>query len=559
MGSDVRNARFDNKRDSSCFFNFFNFFKGKEHGQGAKEGFGPVPTNCVLSSRRRWIYQAKHFEELPVGAFRMRRVNILFSILCCIIALYVTMDLAHCDVPADVLARCKRATAFVEVEVSDGTVSGSAFCIDNSGYFVTNNHVVEGWRPGKRLLLVFDPGSKAEKRLPATIVRQDKNGDLALLHVEPFGALQALVLGDSATLVETMEVVAFGYPFGKELSVDPNAYPSVSVSTGHITALRKFKGELGLIQLDAAINHGNSGGPLIDTHGRVIGIIVAKIKDAVSVNFAIPVNRLRTMLDRAEITLLSPNAITASKRQQVQEFTIQVAMVRNTGVGKSVELILQEENESPRAFAATSTDGQTFHVRATPSSMIAQPDARTSIIDYRIVVRQAGSVVGDRLGSLLVVDDAVPPAPAELQRRIWEARTVDVVYPGDQNSESAHHLAGENMETGEYMGRKWRFAGNGAWFAYTVKVTTKLQELVCTYWGGDIGDRTFDIQVDGVPIATQTLNNNHPGEFYEEVYTIPPSLTRGKDQVTVRFQAHAGSGAGGVFGLRITKRPVPGG
>jgi hypothetical protein len=77
--------------------------------------------------------------------------------------------------------------------------------------------------------------------------------------------------------------------------------------------------------------------------------------------------------------------------------------------------------------------------------------------------------------------------------------------------------------------------------------------LSVTYWGKEIGDRTFDILVDGQKIGTTTLDSNHPEGFYDVTYTIPAELTAGKEKVTIRFQAHSGNIAGGVFGIRTLK------
>ena len=74
-----------------------------------------------------------------------------------------------------------------------------------------------------------------------------------------------------------------------------------------------------------------------------------------------------------------------------------------------------------------------------------------------------------------------------------------------------------------------------------------------TYWGSDGGNREFDILVDGTRVATQKLQNNKPDTFYDETYSIPPELTRGKQAVTVKFQAHPGRWAGGVFEVRVVK------
>jgi DUF1680 family protein len=141
-----------------------------------------------------------------------------------------------------------------------------------------------------------------------------------------------------------------------------------------------------------------------------------------------------------------------------------------------------------------------------------------------------------------------------------EARSVDVVRPGDRRNERDHQLKGEKTAAGEFGGRNWRHATDGGWFSYAVKVgAAQPQALVVTYWGSDDGDRVFDILVNGTKVATQRLRNSKPDGFFEETYPIPPALTRVRQTVTVRFQAHPGCWAGGVFGLRVIQTEPPGG
>ena len=117
-----------------------------------------------------------------------------------------------------------------------------------------------------------------------------------------------------------------------------------------------------------------------------------------------------------------------------------------------------------------------------------------------------------------------------------------------------HAMAGEKTGAGPYADRYWRHAVDGGWFSYEMKVPEgRPVDLVCCYWGSDVGPRVFDILVDGKKIATQKLNNNRPDTFYDEVYRIPAELTRGKTKITVRFQAHPGNMAGGVFDCRLVK------
>ncbi|MHC4694374.1 MAG: beta-L-arabinofuranosidase domain-containing protein [Planctomycetota bacterium] len=144
---------------------------------------------------------------------------------------------------------------------------------------------------------------------------------------------------------------------------------------------------------------------------------------------------------------------------------------------------------------------------------------------------------------------------AELAReKQLQIQTVDEVKPGDEQNERKHNLQGQKTSSGVFSGRTWRHATDGGWFSYDVKVLSdKPMGLLVNYWGGDGGNRVFDILVDGTKLATQTLQNNHPGEFYNEAYPIPELLTDGKNKVTVKFQAHPGAWAGGVFKLRTIK------
>ena len=139
--------------------------------------------------------------------------------------------------------------------------------------------------------------------------------------------------------------------------------------------------------------------------------------------------------------------------------------------------------------------------------------------------------------------------------RLLEARTVDFFQPGEMQPERDHNFQGEKTETGEHNDRKWRHASDGGWFSFTMKtLADAAQELHITYWGGDRGNRVFDILVDGQHIATGRLEGKRPNEFYDEVYPLPPELMRGKGSVVVRFQAQPGNLAGGIYGARLVKK-----
>lgn len=138
--------------------------------------------------------------------------------------------------------------------------------------------------------------------------------------------------------------------------------------------------------------------------------------------------------------------------------------------------------------------------------------------------------------------------------RALAARTVDVLRIGEMQPERDHNVTGEHTSAGEFNGRKYRHATNGGWFSFEMKVLPEEpMELLCTYWGSDPRQRLFDILVDGTRVATQTLNDGRPGEFFDVTYPIPRELTQGKAKVTVRLQAHPGKWAGGLFGCRVMK------
>lgn len=116
-------------------------------------------------------------------------------------------------------------------------------------------------------------------------------------------------------------------------------------------------------------------------------------------------------------------------------------------------------------------------------------------------------------------------------------------------------LTGENWHTGVFNGARWLDATDGGYVAIDLPAQPSAPNtLVVTYWGSDVGNRRFDILVGGVKVGEQVLENSRPGEFFDVAYPIPETVTRGKKNVTVRFQAKPGATAGGVFGARIERR-----
>ena len=139
---------------------------------------------------------------------------------------------------------------------------GSGFVIDKAGHIVTNYHVVQN---AHEVQITFSGGDSVR----ATVVGVDPSTDLAVLEVDlPASALTPVPLGDSDDVQVGDEVVAIGNPFGLDRTVTKGI---VSALQRQITSPNGFTIDEA-IQTDAAINHGNSGGPLINTQGEVIGV-----------------------------------------------------------------------------------------------------------------------------------------------------------------------------------------------------------------------------------------------------------------------------------------------
>jgi hypothetical protein len=251
------------------------------------------------------------------------------------------------------LERAKKATALVRISVDGKRVGyGTAFCIDDAGYFVTNAHVADG-RRGVELIL--EPGEKSQRVASALVLRTDKTLDLALLQVTQGGPFTALPLGKIEGLMETMDIVAFGYPFGGEMALDKDDFPAISVNKGRITSLRKKGGELEYIQVDAALNPGNSGGPVLNGAGEVIGIVKSGIVGS-GVNFAIPVNHLGKLLKEPLVSVAAAT-LEYARRSEPQQITVKLVSLERPIPDYAVELTLKAGEGAARVLKAQTHEG----------------------------------------------------------------------------------------------------------------------------------------------------------------------------------------------------------
>ena len=172
-----------------------------------------------------------------------------------------------------------------------GTSAGTGFVISEDGYIVTNHHVIDS---ANKITVTMHDGTELQARL----IGSDSTNDVALIKVEATG-MKAVKLGSSAELVVGDQVVAIGNALG-ELSS--------SLTVGYISGIDRDISTDGsvinMLQTDAAINSGNSGGPLFNAKGEVVGITTAKYSGTTtsgaaieSIGFAIPLDDVREILD----------------------------------------------------------------------------------------------------------------------------------------------------------------------------------------------------------------------------------------------------------------------
>jgi S1-C subfamily serine protease len=225
---------------------------------------------------------------------------------------------------------------------------GSGFVIDKSGHILTNAHVVLN---ASKVQVAF--GGATAKTYNARVLGVDRSTDVAVLKVDaPAQALTPLTLGNSSDVQVGDPVVAIGNPLGETRTATTGI---VSVVNRSLDSLQGNVQIRGAIQTDAAINHGNSGGPLIDDRGDVIGITSQILSDdpnnpqsgSIGIGFAVPINTVKSVADQI---------IAHGKAQHTYlgilgtELTPSLAQALNLGVDHGV-LIGQVQSGSPAAKA----------------------------------------------------------------------------------------------------------------------------------------------------------------------------------------------------------------
>jgi putative serine protease PepD len=222
--------------------------------------------------------------------------------------------------PAAIYDGAKDAVTYVLADTPQGQATGSGFVVSKDGLIVTNDHVVEG---ASRVQVIVGTSKQAQE---ATVVGADPSRDLALLKVDGHD-LKTLSLGDSSSVGVGDATYAIGNPYGLDHTF----------TTGIVSALNRSLQApdgatiTGAIQTDAALNPGNSGGPLLDAAGTVIGVnsqIETGSTDGaeggnVGIGFAIPASTVKAFVAEAKTGKLAPTPV-QGQEQQPDPFSFQL-------------------------------------------------------------------------------------------------------------------------------------------------------------------------------------------------------------------------------------------
>ena len=289
-----------------------------------------------------------------------------------------------------------------------GSALGSGFVISEDGYVVTNNHVIEN---ADEILVEFFSGQE----LPAEVIGTDPNTDIALLKVESPTPLPFVPFGDSDAMRTGDWVMAMGNPLGQ----------GFSVSAGIVSAReRELQGAYDdYIQTDAAINRGNSGGPLFNMDGQVIGVNTAILSPnggSIGIGFAMSANVVTSVID------------------QLQEF----GETRRGWLGVRIqdvdpELAQALGLEEPRGALITDVpEGPALEAGIEARDVILTFDG-TDIADTRQLVRTVGNApVGEAVRVTVFRDGETQTLLVTLGRREDAERPVPASVSRDEPSES---------------------------------------------------------------------------------------------------------------------------
>jgi S1-C subfamily serine protease len=268
------------------------------------------------------------------GRFMSRRLALVAALVFLAARLAVSQD----SIAPDTVVAVKRATVLVLVNWDIGKASGSGFVVSvekDQVLIATNYHVIappeyeRGFRPTPselasalkdvKVSVVFNSATKTEVTSKAAVIAADVDNDLAILRVTGLkDKPTAIDYRADPKVIETTTVYTFGFPLGEKLSTS-KGNPAMTVGKASVSSIRhRDNGELAFIQIDGALNHGNSGGPVVDSKGQLVGVAVAKARDGEGIGLAIPTVDLVRLMKGRVCGLNAVTSRTASSKVSIQ-------------------------------------------------------------------------------------------------------------------------------------------------------------------------------------------------------------------------------------------------
>ena len=236
----------------------------------------------------------------------------------------------------------KRKKSTPEISLDDKKIvaasSGTGFYVSSVGHIISNHHVVEDCNSVK---LTFNG-----KEIKADVLAVDKMNDLAILKADLKPSKIYTVATEDASLLE--DIIIAGYPLGKKVSA------AIKTSKGSITALAGYGDNYSEFQTDAALNQGNSGGPIMDQKGNVVGVAVAnygKKAGVESFNFGIKSSTLRTFANSNGLKFLPPNSREMSNKDLGALITDGTVYLECYMTVAKIKRMIAEENNRKAFFS----------------------------------------------------------------------------------------------------------------------------------------------------------------------------------------------------------------
>jgi predicted Zn finger-like uncharacterized protein len=349
--------------------------------------------------------------------------------------------------PSEVLRQLKEATVFIKREAGRLSATGSGFVMKLEGdtaYVVTNHHVIDatgellrvgrGGRPqvvkvrasNAVIFTVFRSGTKDERMIRAEVVASDPSRDLAVLKVTGVqDYARAIDLDQKAQLVETMPIYILAFPFGQALSLK-KGNPNITINKGSISSLRENdQGQMKAVQIDGALNPGNSGGPVVDEQGRLVGVAVATIEGS-GIGLAIAPDELTRML------LGRLGSVSFTKKSVVDQtvtLEVQAQLIDPMNQIKSVLLhyarrnptrgrpTMDKEGRFPPLDGADDFELKLDNQRATGTLQLRLDDSAGYDMDYQMAYVNGAGVLTYTAPATYHVDTRIgAPPPPVVQR-----------------------------------------------------------------------------------------------------------------------------------------------